>query len=80
MAHPRFGPKKIHELYRRLHENKVPSLSSVKRVLKRSGLVEKRPKRKMQSGGRLINWILTDQMIYGQLILKAGGCPKITIA
>ena len=53
LAHPRFGPKKIHELYRRLHENKVPSLSSVKRVLKRSGLVEKRPKRKMQSGGRL---------------------------
>lgn len=57
LAHPGFGPKKIRELYRRLHENNVPSLSSVNRVLKRSGLVKERKRRRVTPNGRLISEI-----------------------
>lgn len=41
-AHKAWGPKKIRELYARAYPNKeVPSLSSVKRILDKAGLVEK---------------------------------------
>ena len=50
--HPRWGPRKIQELYRREHQ-KVPSESSFKRVLERAGMVEKRRVRKAVEGGRI---------------------------
>ena len=41
--HRQWGPKKIREIFARSYPNKeVPSLSSVKRILGRAGLVEKR--------------------------------------
>ena len=49
-AHRAWGPKKIREIYARAYPNKVvPSLSSVKRILKRAGLVDKRIIRKPAS-------------------------------
>ncbi len=49
-AHKAWGPKKIRELYARAYPNKeVPSLSSVKRILDKAGLVEKRRIRKALS-------------------------------
>lgn len=49
-AHKAWGPKKIRELYARAYPNKdVPSLSSVKRILEKAGLVEKRKRRKPAS-------------------------------
>jgi transposase InsO family protein len=45
LAHARWGPRKIREVYRRTH-GAAPSESSFKRVLDRAGLVEKRRKRK----------------------------------
>ena len=51
-AHPHWGARKIRELYRRLHRE-VASESSFKRVLERSGLVQKRRKRKASESGRL---------------------------
>ena len=49
-AHRAWGPKKIREIYARAYPNKsVPSLSSVKRILSKAGLVEKRIIRKPAS-------------------------------
>lgn len=49
-AHKAWGPKKIRELYARAYPNKdVPSLSSVKRILEKAGLVEKKKRRKPAS-------------------------------
>ena len=49
-AHKAWGPKKIREIYVKAYPNKeVPSLSSVKRILKKAGLVEKRIIRKPAS-------------------------------
>lgn len=49
-AHKLWGPKKIREIYSKIFSNKVtPSLSSVKRILKKAGLVEKRIIRKPAS-------------------------------
>lgn len=46
-AHVAWGPKKIREIYARAYPNKeVPSLSSVKRILDKAGLVKKRIIRK----------------------------------
>lgn len=46
-AHSAWGPKKIREIYARAFPQKqVPSLSSVKRILEKSGLVNKRKIRK----------------------------------
>jgi len=50
--HRHWGPPKIWNLYERLHGN-GPSLSSVKRVLDRAGLVHKRRRRDSRKGGRL---------------------------
>ena len=44
-AHAKWGPRKIRELYRRLHGS-TPSESSFKRVLDRAGLVTHRKKRR----------------------------------
>jgi putative transposase len=52
-AHPSWGARKIRELYYRQH-GRVASESSFKRVLERSGLTEKRKKRRSASqSGRL---------------------------
>ena len=49
-AHKAWGPKKIRELYAKAYPNKdVPSLSSVKRILDKAGLVEKKKIRKPAS-------------------------------
>lgn len=49
-AHVAWGPKKIREIYARAYPNKeVPSLSSVKRILDKAGLVKKRIIRKPAS-------------------------------
>lgn len=49
-AHSAWGPKKIREIYARAFPQKqVPSLSSVKRILEKSGLVKKRKIRKPAS-------------------------------
>ncbi len=45
-AHMAWGPKKIREIYAKLHPQKVvPSLSSVKRILDKAGLVKSRKTR-----------------------------------
>ena len=50
--HRRWGPRKIRELYLRLH-GKGASESSFKRVLERAGLTERRVRRPAAKGGRL---------------------------
>jgi transposase InsO family protein len=53
-AHRGWGPRKIRELYARVHGRAAtPSESSFKRVLDRAGLVEKRRVRKREQCGRL---------------------------
>jgi putative transposase len=51
-AHMAWGPKKIHGLYLRTSEEPISS-SSVKRVLKASGLVQEQKKRRPVAEGRL---------------------------
>ena len=49
-AHMAWGPKKIREIYARLNKHKeAPSLSSVKRILDKAGLVKRRKRRKPAS-------------------------------
>lgn len=49
-AHMAWGPKKIREIYARLNKHKEePSLSSVKRILDKAGLVKRRKRRKPAS-------------------------------
>lgn len=53
-AHRTWGPRKIRELYARVHGRAAtPSESSFKRVLERAGLVEKRRLRPREQSGRL---------------------------
>lgn len=52
--HPYWGPKKVRAIYGRTHE-KVPSLSSFKRVLERAGLTEKRRVRARECGERVFS-------------------------
>ena len=52
-AHPRWGPRKIRDLYERKGLGEVPSESSFKRVLERAGLTQPRKRRRRESGGRL---------------------------
>src|ERR1700724_3267266 len=49
-AHPRWGPRKIRELYLRLHGEAV-SESSFKRVLERAGLTQRRVRRRAAAKG-----------------------------
>lgn len=51
-AHPRWGARKLRDIYQRLH-GQVPSESSFKRVLERAGLVEKRRLRRRAEAGRI---------------------------
>lgn len=51
-AHPSWGPRKLRDIYQRLH-SQVPSESSFKRVLERVGLVEKRRVRERTEAGRI---------------------------
>jgi putative transposase len=51
--HSTWGARKIRELYARKHPGQAPSESSVKRVLMRAGLVEKRRVRSRERSGRL---------------------------
>jgi len=51
-AHPRWGPRKLRDIYQRIH-SQVPSESSFKRVLERAGLVEKRRVRPRTEAGRI---------------------------
>lgn len=51
-AHPRWGPRKLRDIYRRFH-GQVPSESSFKRVLERAGLVEKRRLRRRSEAGQI---------------------------
>ncbi len=54
--HPRWGPKKICQLFARQHPaSQVPSLSSVKRMLAKAGLVEPRRRRPAKLCGRVVN-------------------------
>jgi putative transposase len=51
-AHPKWGPRKLRDLYQRMH-GQVPSESSFKRVLDRAGLVEQRRVRQRSAAGRI---------------------------
>jgi transposase InsO family protein len=51
-AHPTWGPRKLRDIYQRLH-GQVPSESSFKRVLERAGLVAKRRVRHRTEAGRI---------------------------
>jgi len=51
-AHPRWGARKLRDIYQRLH-GQMPSESSFKRVLERTGLVEKRRLRRRAQAGRV---------------------------
>lgn len=55
--HLKWGPKKIHALYLRTAEQGV-SLSSVKRVLKNSGFVKEKRRRRVTPGERFTNAIV----------------------
>jgi len=56
LAHNTWGPKKIRELYGRVHGDSIPSLSSVNRVFKKAGLVKRRRVRTTR-GGRMTSSI-----------------------
>lgn len=61
-AHPKWGPKKIHELYCRAHSNQEPpSLTTVKRILDKAGLVEHRKRRSRTTKQRLENRITAEK-------------------
>ena len=52
--HMRWGPAKIRELFRRTHPGRdCPSLSTVKRMLGKCGLVERRRRRQQKQTGRI---------------------------
>ncbi len=52
VRHNHWGARKLQEIYERRH-GKAPSESSFKRVFERTGLVEKRRKRRASLGGRI---------------------------
>lgn len=53
-AHPNWGPKKIHWLYaKKVKTTEIPSLSSVRRVLKKAGLCKPKRRRKVTTGERI---------------------------
>jgi putative transposase len=52
LAHEKWGPRKIRELYRRRYEQ-VPSESSFKRMFERMGFTQKRHRRAAKETGRL---------------------------
>lgn len=52
-SHPHWGARKIRELYRRKYGGELPSESSFKRVMERSGLTKKRRRQSQEESGRL---------------------------
>lgn len=57
LGHKTWGPKKIRDLC--LHEyGEVPSLTSVKRILDRAGLVEHRKRRRRNESGRIADRVI----------------------
>lgn len=79
-AHLAWGPKKIREIYAKAYPQKdVPSLSSVKRILDKAGLVKPRKIRPPVSSDcpRLQQQIhrLRRQMTFGVLTSRDGGNP-----
>ncbi len=52
-AHPKWGPRKIRDLYERKYREQVPSESSFKRILERAGLTNPRRRKRAQESGRL---------------------------
>jgi putative transposase len=86
MAHPRWGPRKIRELYLRQH-GAVASESSFKRVLERAGLTEKRRRRRvvvegsrLSSGRRAqaVNEVWTVDF-KGWWKIKEGRCEPLSV-
>lgn len=86
VAHPRWGPRQIRELYLRQH-GEVASESSFKRVLERAGLSEKRKRRRVVlEGGRLssgrraqaVNEVWTVDF-NGWWRTRAGRCEPLTV-
>jgi transposase InsO family protein len=60
-AHRAWGPRKIREVYTRLHKGQdLPSESSFKRVLDKAGLVEKRRTRRSGDAGRIQNRVVAE--------------------
>jgi len=58
LAHRTWGPKKIREVFSRAHPGEeIPSLSTVKRVLAKAGLVVHRPRRGQKECGRIENHV-----------------------
>ena len=87
MAHPRWGPRKIRELYLRQHHGEGASESSFKRVLEQAGLTEKRKRRRVViEGGRLssgrraesVNEVWTVDF-KGWWRTTAGRCEPLTV-
>jgi transposase InsO family protein len=52
-GHPTWGPRKIRKLYERKHPGEIPSESSFKRILERSGLTQPRTRRPSCESGRI---------------------------
>lgn len=85
-AHPSWGPRKVGELYRRIHGS-APSESSVKRVLERAGLVARRRRRSVAADQRLIrpevsvepNHIWTVDFKGWWIMPGSGRCEPLTI-
>jgi transposase InsO family protein len=56
LAHPKWGPKKIREVFARKYpQAQLPSLSTVKRILDKAGLVQRRRRRRPEHCGRIEN-------------------------
>jgi transposase InsO family protein len=54
--HPKWGPKKVREVFSRQDPGaQIPSLSTVKRVLEKAGLVQHRRRSRQQDCGRIQN-------------------------
>lgn len=53
---PKWGPKKIHAIYKRNHPSeKIPCLTTVERILRKAGLIEPRKKNRRNTGIRIEN-------------------------
>ena len=56
-----WGPKKIREVYARKYpDSKIPCVTTVERVLRKAGLVEKRKRRRSCTGIRIENSVVAD--------------------
>ena len=75
-AHLAWGPKKIREIYAKAYPQKdVPSLSSVKRILDKAGLVKPRKIRPPIVLDYSSKYRLRRQMTFGVLTSRDGGNP-----